>query len=359
MSLEALNSLPKGSKIEIKSHRMPFRRPGTTSRGTLTQRTAFFLSLSHPDFEKAGLGEASPLPGLSLDTWTESGNFPLGFLEAWEASDLETVNRHLDCQPALKMGVEMAVLNLIAQQEHHWFPSPFQSGEGILINGLVWMGGIQDMEKQAESLLNEGFKALKFKVGALDFDAECALLKRLRSRYSDEELEIRLDANGAFHPKEAMGKLDRLAEFDIHSIEQPVKASETKVLAALSLLSPIPIALDESLIGVAEKGALLDQIKPAYLILKPTLLGGFSVADDWIKEAASRNIGWWATSALEANPGLAAIAQWVSAQGVTQRQGLGTGRMFDQNPPPLMNVRAEHLWWTHEVHSGFRSSIER
>lgn len=141
-------------------------------------------------------------------------------------------------------------------------------------------------------------------------------------------------------------QLDRLAQFDIHSIEQPVKAGENKALAALCMLSPIPIALDESLIGVSQQEALLDQIKPAYLILKPTLLGGFSVADSWISVAQKRNIGWWVTSALEANPGLAAIAQWVAAKQVQERQGLGTGRMFDDNPPPVMEVRNEHLWWS-------------
>lgn len=324
---------------------MPFRRPGTTSRGTLLQRTAFFLSLSHPDFPHVGLGEASPLPGLSPDTWADSGTFPEGFTEAWHNSDFEKLDQMLNLQPALRMGVEMAALNFLAGKPFHWLDSPFQKGNGVLINGLVWMGGIQDMETQAESLLNEGFHALKFKVGALDFDAECALLKRLRERYSADELEIRLDANGAFHPREAMGKLDRLAQFDIHSIEQPVKAGENKALAALCMLSPIPIALDESLIGVSNHSELLDQVKPAYLILKPTLLGGFSNADAWISEAQKRNIGWWVTSALEANPGLAAIAQWVSAKQVQDRQGLGTGRMFDDNPPPEMEVKNEHLWW--------------
>ncbi len=345
MSLKALQLLPQGSNIQIQSHQMPFRRPGTTSRGTLLQRTAFFLTISHPDFDHQGLGEASPLPGLSLDTWTEAGTFPDGFLQAFSNRDWEALEQLLQCQPALNMGVEMAALNFLTGKRFQWFDSSFQSGKGILINGLVWMGGIQDMESQAESLLNEGFRALKFKVGALDFDAECALLKRLRERYPAEELEIRLDANGAFHPREAMGKLDRLAEFDIHSIEQPVKAGENKALAALCMLSPIPIALDESLIGCQDRAALLDQIKPAYLILKPTLLGGFKCSDAWIEEARKRNIGWWVTSALEANPGLAAIAQWVSAKNVTERQGLGTGRMFDENPEPTMLVKDEHLWW--------------
>ncbi len=325
---------------------MAFRRPGTTSRGTLHERTAFFLFLSHPDFPHTGLGEASPLPGLSPDNWAEKGDLSDGVNEALAEKDFERLDFLLHHQPALKMGLEMAMLNFLQQKKHVWIDSPFLSGNGILINGLVWMGGIQDMETQAESLLNQGFHALKFKVGALDFDAECAFLNRLRQRYPVEELEIRLDANGAFHPREAMGKLDRLAEFDIHSIEQPVKADDHKALAALCMLSPIPIALDESLINCIDPEALLDQVKPAYLILKPTLLGGFTSADKWIELAKKRNMGWWVTSALEANPGLAAIAQWVSSKGVDERQGLGTGSMFLENPEPQMNVRNERLWWS-------------
>ena len=215
------------------------------------------------------------------------------------------------------------------------YPSDFTTGQrNIPINGLVWMGDRAFMQAQIDEKLRAGFTTIKLKIGAIDFEQECALLAGIRERFSADQITLRVDANGAFRPDDAMAKLARLAQYDLHSIEQPIAAGQPDLMAELCRHTPVPIALDEELIGQMEyvqKYRLLKKIHPQYIILKPTLLGGLRHCDEWIELAARLNIGWWMTSALESNIGLNAVAQYMARLKNSLPHGLGTGQLYHNN----------------------------
>ncbi len=243
--------------------------------------------------------------------------------------------------PSIQIGVEMAFMSLHAQDPFQLFDTPFTNGKAAIpINGLIWMGDQAFMKQQIKDKLAAGFSCIKMKIGAIDFTSEIALLKKIRLEFNSDEIELRVDANGAFLPEGALEKLKQLATLDIHSIEQPIKQGQLQDMAVLCDQTPLPIALDEELIGVftsEEKSRLLDTVKPQYIILKPSFIGGFKGTDEWIALAEKRNIGWWVTSALESNIGLNAIAQYTSAKKSILPQGLGTGSLYTNNiPSPLV-----------------------
>jgi o-succinylbenzoate synthase len=237
--------------------------------------------------------------------------------------------------PAIRFGLETALLDLETEKERILFPSDFTQGKSSLpINGLVWMGDTGYMKQQVREKLENGFTCLKLKIGALDFDAEVELIRQIRNEYTASEVELRVDANGAFHPSVALEKLKLLAEFDLHSIEQPIRQGQPDEIAWLCEQTPLPIALDEELIGAGtpdEKKKLLETIRPHYIVLKPSLLGGLKEAGEWIRLAGRQGINWWVTSALESNIGLNAIAQWVFTLKNPMPQGLGTGQLYSNN----------------------------
>ena len=236
---------------------------------------------------------------------------------------------------SIRFGVETALLDLKNGGRRKICPGAFYEGkQSIEINGLIWMGDKEAMYSRIEEKLTAGFRCVKLKIGAIDFNSELELLKSIRSRYGKDEIELRVDANGAFLPSEAMFKLDRLSRYDIHSIEQPIRQGQWREMEALCRNTPIPIALDEELIGINDpklKEQMLDVINPQYIILKPALAGGLSGSAEWIDKAEKRNIGWWITSALESNVGLNAIAQWTAMLQSSIPQGLGTGQLYKNN----------------------------
>jgi o-succinylbenzoate synthase len=321
-----------------------FKRPSGTSRGVLNTKETWFLILEQDG--RRGIGECGILRSLSIDDrpdyeeklrWT-CENIHLGVNVLWE---------HLREFPSIQFGVEMAFRSLEASSPFILFPSEFTEGKAAIpINGLVWMGEKDFMREQIEEKLEAGFKCIKLKIGALDFEAEIDLLKFIRSRFSAEEIELRVDANGAFSPAEALEKLKRLNQYNIHSIEQPIKQGQWAAMADLCENSPIPIALDEELIGiidVTKKLELLQIISPQYLIFKPSLIGGIRGTQEWIDFAGQENIDWWVTSALESNVGLNAIAQWTFTTGNRMPQGLGTGGLYTNNFESPLKVKNGHI----------------
>ena len=330
---------------------MEFNRPGGTSRGVLTTKETFFLKLTSPT--GWGVGECAVFRGLSRD---DRPDYEEKIRWACEHIDLgpEILKSRLADWPSLVFGLEQAFRSLASADPFLLFDGPFTSGEPIPINGLIWMGSPQYMEEQVAEKLEAGYRCLKFKIGALDFETEWRVLHRLRQRYPADRLEIRVDANGAFTPEEAPLKLDRLAELEVHSIEQPIRAGQWRAMETLCRDSPVPVALDEELIPLetrAQKLEVLDTVKPDYLILKPSLLGGYAACEDWIGWARDRGIGWWVTSALESNIGLNAIAQWTAGLPTELPQGLGTGSLFSNNfsapletGPGILRYRPEVGW---------------
>lgn len=332
-------------KIEIIKHTLDFRFAAGTSRGVMSSKDAFFLKLYDQDNPGIfGIGECSPLAGLSPDM---NGDLPRALdnclnsipgirnLHPEDVEDIIPIN-----YPALRFALETAILDLRNGGMRMFFENDFTKSKiGIPINGLVWMGNKELMLSRLESKIDEGFDCIKIKVGAINFDDELALIKNIRDRFSSDQITIRLDANGAFHPDEAIGILDKYSKYNIHSVEQPIMAGEWKAMERICSQSPIPIALDEELIGVngnKNKIQLLERIKPAYIILKPTLLGGLQQSKEWIGLASERSVGWWVTSALESNIGLNAIAQFTANYDIDMPQGLGTGKLFHNNiPSPL------------------------
>ena len=315
-----------------KKYILNFKRPSGTSRGVLTTKETWFLILERED--KKGIGECGILRSLSIDDrpdyeeklkWV-CDNIHLGEAKLWEM---------LTDFPSIQFGVEMVFKSLEAQDQFILFPSEFTSGKGTIpINGLVWMGDKAYMKSQISEKIDDGFSCIKLKIGAIDFQAELELLKYIRREFSSEDIEVRVDANGAFAPAEALEKLNRLSEYQIHSIEQPIKAGQWEEMAALCGATPIPIALDEELIGVfsvTNKQELLQTINPQYLIFKPSLIGGIRGTGEWIDLAQKMNTGWWVTSALESNVGLNAISQWTYTLKSPLPQGLGTGGLYTNN----------------------------
>ncbi|OUJ74152.1 o-succinylbenzoate synthase [Hymenobacter crusticola] len=334
-----------------------FNFPARTSRGALTEHTAYYLCLQD-DREAVwvGYGEAAPLAGLSPDDRPDFEALVAGLCQRvtqarYARLSLETVQMLVPATlPALRFALETALLDWTNGGRRRLYDTAFSRGEaGIPINGLVWMGDAAFMRQQIESKLAEGYSCLKLKIGSLDFATELQLLAEIRAVAGPERLALRVDANGAFSPAEAPAKLAALAPFELHSIEQPIRAGQLPEMAALCRTSPIPIALDEELIGVTDADAqtrLLDVVMPPYIILKPTLLGGLAAARRWMTLAEERGIGWWLTSALESNIGLNAVSQLASAYMQSGfPQGLGTGQLYHNNLAAPLAIQAGKLYY--------------
>ncbi|MEQ6124809.1 o-succinylbenzoate synthase [Pseudotenacibaculum sp. MALMAid0570] len=321
-----------------------FKRPSGTSRGILKTKETWFIILE--ENEKKGIGECGILRTLSIDDlpdyeeklkWT-CENIKLG---------LDQLLLELKEFPSIQFGLEQAFLSLKSEDPFLLFPSNFtESKQAININGLIWMGDKDFMKSQIKEKITQGFQCIKMKIGAIDFKTELGLLKSIRDEFSISDIELRVDANGAFSPKEALEKLKKLSEYQLHSIEQPIKPKQLEEMAKLCEQTPLPIALDEELIGVfdvTKKKELLLTINPQYIILKPSLVGGFKGSKEWIDLADKNKIGWWITSALESNVGLNAIAQWTHTLDNNMPQGLGTGSLFTNNFESPLEVKSGYL----------------
>ena len=327
-----------------------FKNPSGTSRGILTDKETWFIILEKDG--KKGIGECGILRGLSADDrpdyeeklqWT-CQNIHLGEQKLWE---------ELIEFPSIQFGMEMAFLSLQSENPFVLFPSDFtKNTKSILINGLVWMGDEAFMKTQIEDKIAQGFSCVKLKIGAINFDEEIDLLRFIRANFDENTIEIRVDANGAFNENEALYKINQITGFEIHSIEQPIKKNHTDTMSVLCKNSQIPIALDEELIGVfsaEDKKNLLQKIRPQYIVLKPSFVGGFRGTLEWISIAEKLNIGWWITSALESNVGLNAIAQFTFMQNNLMPQGLGTGSLYTNNFDCPLEVFQGQLWYRKEI----------
>ena len=326
---------------------LKFKQPGGTSRGVLTEKLTWFLKITDQN-GKFGIGECGMFKGLSYDDRPDYESTLAWVCENIDLGEDQLLNKLREF-PSIQIGIETAFLSLQANDRQQLFNTDFSNGkQGIPINGLIWMGKPDFMHQQIDEKLEKGFSCLKLKIGAIDFDKELEILNSIRKRYSQDELTIRVDANGAFPPADAMNYLEQLAKLDLHSIEQPVKPEFTDDLAELCKKTPLPIALDESLIGITDvtkKQYLLQTIQPQFIILKPTLVGGFKGTDEWIEIAENLNIDWWITSALESNIGLNAIAQYTSTKMIDKPQGLGTGSLFTNNIESPLEIKREELWF--------------
>ena len=324
-------------------YRLQFKRPAGTSRGVLHTKDTWFLVLDEDG--RRGIGEIAMFRGLSAEDGPE---FPalLEKLKRYAFLPLEDLLAEFGHVSSIVFGLEQALLSLHGTHPAILFPSAFTRGEhSIPINGLIWMGPADFMRNQVLEKIRAGFRVIKIKIGALDWQTELELIKWMRKEFGPD-IEIRTDANGAFSPARALERLEQLAELNIHSIEQPIAAGQWEEMARLCESSPVPIALDEELIGKPldfDRRKFLELIRPQYIILKPSLHGGFTGTDAWIEAAESLNIGWWITSALESNVGLNAIAQYTFKRGVTIPQGLGTGRLFTNNIPSPLYLEGDAL----------------
>jgi o-succinylbenzoate synthase len=329
---------------------LKFVRPAGTSRGVLKQKPCWFIQITGEN-GVSGLGEVSVFPKLSLEDPDEIEIRIDHICKLISMGEMDP-KQSLPTLPGVQFALETAMLDLKRGGERLLFPSEFTKGSaGIRTNGLIWMGVREFMISQIREKMHLGFTVLKLKVGALDLKEELEILRWIRSEFGTAVLEIRLDANGAWDPGEADGKLEQFARFSIHSIEQPIAPGQVAEMAKLCKNSVIPVALDEELIGITgqeAKRALLEEISPAYIILKPGLLGGFSMSGEWIGLAEELKIGWWITSALESSIGLNAIAQWTWQLGVSRPQGLGTGALYTNNIPSPLQMSGEQLWYRPE-----------
>lgn len=350
-------------KINISHRLLHFKQPAGTSRGVYTERKIWLVEVT--DNGRRGVGECASLPQLSCDDVPDYGERLRAFCHEVEQTG-RIPYEAMRPYPSMLFGLETAIADM-----HNTFPfrladgsdTPFSRGEeGIPINGLIWMGTFEEMYQRIEEKLHAGFHCVKLKIGAIDWDREIALIQHIRRHFTKEQIELRVDANGGFAPENAMERLEQLAKYDIHSIEQPIPPSKAafheggkeagrwSAMARLCRETPLPIALDEELIGVndvEEKVMLLDTIRPQYIILKPSLHGGIRGSEEWIRLARERGIGSWITSALESNIGLNAIAHFAAAvygPHVSMPQGLGTGQLFTDNIPMPLEIRGESLW---------------
>jgi o-succinylbenzoate synthase len=337
------------------SYRLQFKFDAGTSRGVLRYKDSWFIEIwDNEASQTKGIGECSLIQGLSPD--------PISGFEA----KLKEVCTHINQLdeglkqslidfPAIRFGLETALLDLKMGGQKILFPSKFTNGTDFIpINGLIWMGNYQEMLARIRVKIADGFRCLKLKIGAIDFGEELKLIQLIRQEFSPEELELRLDANGAFAPDEALQKLEQLSPYHIHSIEQPIGSRQWEAMAGLCRTSPIPIALDEELIGIRSSGELsrmLQFIHPEYIILKPSLIGGLTIANGFIQMAETNKVKWWVTSALESNIGLNALAQWVYPLNNALPQGLGTGQLYANNVESPLVVdqgrlyhRANQFW---------------
>lgn len=337
-------------KATYSKYILDFKQPSGTSRGVLTQKETWFIILEHEG--KTGIGECGILRGLSFD---DVPNYEVKL--KWVCDNihlgLTTLMDELIEFPSIQFGLEMAFKSLNSQNKFELFPSKFTENKAsIPINGLIWMGTKEFMSSQIKEKINQGFSCIKLKIGAIDFQTEMDLLKSIRKEFSASDIELRVDANGAFLPSQALEKLKQLSELQLHSIEQPIKQGQYDEMAMLCEKTPLPIALDEELIGVfsvTEKDKLLQATNPQYIILKPSFIGGWSGSKDWIEAAKSHNVGWWITSALESNIGLNAIAQWTYTLDVKMPQGLGTGALFTNNFDSPLQVKNGTLRYNNKL----------
>ncbi len=331
-------------KADYFKYILQFKRPSGTSRGVLLDKETFILEIS--DGGKKGIGECAVFRGLSFDDRPDYEE-KLKWLCENIQQDPEFLKEELKEFPSIWFGYEQASLNL-QYSGKIYFPSEFTEGKSaITINGLIWMGDIDYMQEQIQDKLDQGFHCIKLKIG-VNWNSEREVLQQLRQNFSKEVLELRVDANGGFTADKAKTVLRQLADLHIHSIEQPVRAGNPYEMAALCAETPTPIALDEELIGIVnfeDKKTLLETIKPQYIILKPSLVGGFSGSDEWISLAEEQKIGWWITSALESNIGLNAIAQYTFTKKNPMPQGLGTGSLFTNNFTSDLDLKGELLYF--------------
>ena len=326
---------------------LQFKEASGTSRGVLHTKETFFLKISSD--KNFGIGECGLFRGLSYDDMPDYVE-KLQWLCDHIHLDKDLLLKELIAYPSIQFGLEQAFLSFQSQDMFSLFPSKFtRSEDSIAINGLIWMGDASFMQKQIKEKLTNGFTTIKLKIGAINFDAELNLLKSIRKNFLASEIELRVDANGAFTPKNALEKLKRLSDFELHSIEQPIRAGQHEEMARLCAVTPLPIALDEELIGVlrkSEKELLVKMIQPQFIILKPSLIGGFSGTDEWIQVSQHQQIGWWITSALESNIGLNAIAQFTYLKETKIPQGLGTGSLFTNNLTSPLEVKNGGLFYS-------------
>lgn len=333
-------------RLQFAPYVLKFKEPAGTSRGVLTEKiTCIMRIFDENDPSQFGIGEAGIFPGLSPEA---DDRF---FYKLMELQANVRLGRPTDLShfPSLQFGFEQCIRDFSGGCHGIYYGSPFVLGrEYIEINGLVWMGDKEEMLARLEQKLASGFHCVKFKIGAIDWRSEVDLIEEVRRRYTPEQVEIRVDANGAFDMDQALPRLKRLADLGVHSIEQPIKAGQPALMQFLCQVSPLPIALDEDLIGkfsTEQKAETLDTIRPQYIVIKPTLTGGYSGAEEWINLARERNIGWWITSSLESNIGLNALAQWVATLDTTMPQGLGTGALYTNNFDSPLHLEGERLMY--------------
>jgi len=339
--------------INISEKTLHFKQPAGTSRGIYATRHSWFITITSPEKPNIkGIGECAPLPNLSCDDIPEYGNILKALCQQFCLSGNINYNI-MRPYPSMLFGLESALQQFNRGGSECLFETRFGLGEeGIPINGLVWMGSFDEMLVRIEDKMKSGFRCIKLKIGAIDFEKEIGLIRHIREYFTTEQIELRVDANGGFTPDNAMNRLERLAKYDIHSIEQPIKQHQWKEMAMLCKDSPLPIALDEELIGInmpTMKEALLDSIHPAYIILKPSLHGGMKGSKEWIELANQRGIGSWITSALESNIGLNAIAHFAAktyGSNIKMPQGLGTGQLFTDNIKMPIEIRKDALWFS-------------
>lgn len=343
------NHIGSDMHFDIEERLFHFKQPAGTSRGVYTTRRSWFVTLTDNE-GFSGMGECAPLPSLSCDDIPDYADVLSDFAERLCTEG--ELSSELCRYPSMLFGLETALLSL-RRRSNSLSDTPFAQGkEGIPINGLVWMGTYDEMLPRIEEKLSRGFRCVKIKIGAIDFDDELQLLRHIRRRFSAETVELRVDANGAFLPGDAIRKMSELSRFGIHSIEQPIRQGQWEAMARLCSETPLPIALDEELIGIGsteEKVRLLDTIRPHFLVLKPSLHGGMSGTREWVSLASQggRNIGTWITSALESNVGLNAIAHLCAdlyGPRVSFPQGLGTGQLFEDNIPMPLEIRGDEMW---------------
>lgn len=337
-------------RLAFAPYLLHFKEPGGTSRGVMTEKPTFLIKVyDENDPSHFGIGEAAVFPGLSPEA---DGKYVLKLTEllANVAIGKQTdLSRH----SSIQFGFEQALYDFSNGCRGIYFPSQFTEGDAeIEINGLVWMGDFDKMIERIDEKVKQGFRCLKLKIGAIDWKKEIEMIEYVRRRYTENQLMIRVDANGGFSMDNALPRLKMLADLGIHSIEQPLPAGNEELMAFLCHVSPLPIALDEELIGkvtTEQRMATLDVIKPAYIILKPALCGGFSGANEWISLAGEREIGWWVTSALESNVGLNAIAQWTGFIKAEGPQGLGTGGVFTDNFVTPVSLERDRLKYNPQI----------